>query len=108
MNKYFLIIVVLILGACSAKLSSPAQSDADRAVNKFPDATLEKLIEGRRLVQANCGLCHPVKNPQSHSEEQWNKIVPEMVGKANRKKDANISDEQQKMILMYLVTMGKK
>jgi mono/diheme cytochrome c family protein len=106
-NKIIITAAVLFLASCATtvQLLSPGQADVDRVKAKYPDYTLAQLNQGKALYEQNCGNCHKLKNPSSEPEEEWNKIVPEMTKKAN-KKGANINAQQQDLILKYVVTMG--
>lgn len=95
----------LFLSACSAKLIIPSQSDVDRVATKYPGYSLNQLNEGKTLYMTYCKGCHGLKNPASKTEEQWNKIVPVMVKKVNRKKEV-LTSEQQESILKYVITMS--
>ena len=109
MKTTFLSISIgLFLLACSsAKLLIPSQSDADRAAKVNSDITLASLNEGKTLFEQNCNKCHGYKSPPSKSEEKWNKIIPRMVAKVNKKtKKETINPEQQNLILNYVITMS--
>ena len=100
---------IVFLSACSAKLMTLTQSDADRGSAKFKGATLESLNEGKNIFQANCNRCHGLKNPASRTEDKWNTIVPVMVKKLNTKLGKEeIDAKKQELLLQYLVTMSKK
>lgn len=84
----------------------PTQTDADRVQDKFPGYTLEQLYEGKVLYELNCALCHSLEKPSSESEEKWKVIVPDMVGKVNRRSINGIDAAGEEKILRYLITMG--
>jgi cytochrome c5 len=106
MKKLHIIAASALLTACfSAKLATPSESDVARVSNKYPNYTLANLNAGKVLYEENCGVCHGLKNPTSRNEEKWNKIVPRMVKKVNRK-TVKIDEGQQELILKYLVTMS--
>jgi hypothetical protein len=108
MKKTIVILSVLFLTSCSAKLLRPTQSDADRGAAKFPGLTVTELNEGRAMFKHKCTQCHPAKNPSSREEDEWRKIVPQMAAKAMKKKNKKkISDADQEIILKYLITMSE-
>jgi mono/diheme cytochrome c family protein len=107
-NNTSVVVAFIMLTACfSAKLATPSASDVARVSNKFPNYTLANLNAGKVLFEEHCALCHGLRNPTSRNEENWNKIVPRMVKKANRKK-VRIDEGQQELILKYLVTMSAR
>jgi cytochrome c5 len=108
MKKLFVISLLSILTACATvKLIPPAQSDVDRVSSKYPGYTLANLNSGQALFQQTCNRCHRLKNPTSRNEAQWNKIVPKMIQKLNKKEGRIvIDDKQEQSILQYLVTMS--
>lgn len=107
MYKIFLGFCVLALVSCSAKLLAPTQADADRGKAKYEGLTLASLNEGKELFQQNCSQCHGLKSPTSKTEEKWNKIVPIMVKKVNKKAGKEELDAaEEQLILKYLVTMS--
>lgn len=108
MRITFLISAVLLLVACSPKLAAPTQADVERVSAKHPDYTLASLQEGRSLYQTHCGTCHGLKKPSAFAEADWQKIVPAMVKKANKKAGKeSISAAQQALILQYVSAMTK-
>lgn len=108
MKKLYVVAAVLVLSACSAKLITPTQADADRGAEKYPGVTLEELTKGKELFKEHCGSCHPYKNVTKGTEEQWNKVVPEMVQKVNKKaKQQVLGAAEQDLILKYTLVMNE-
>jgi len=109
MKKHIILpVVILLMVACKAViLSTPSQTDIDRVNNLYPNYTLIELKEGKKLYELKCQGCHGLKNPRRESEKKWKKIVPKMVKKAF-KKEIEISKEDEKAILKYLITMSSK
>src|SRR5579872_2715819 len=94
MKKILMVIAVLFFIACSATkkitLDKSAeneynitQSDADRAMQKFPGTTLADLTQGKSLYEQNCQRCHDLKKPESENESEWRGIMPHMSRKAH-------------------------
>lgn len=107
MNKLILSLCVFVLFSCSAKLLAPTQADAERGMTKYEGLTLASLNEGKALFEQNCSKCHGLKSPTSRNEEKWNKIVPIMVKKVNKKAGKEeIDAAEEQLILKYLVTMS--
>lgn len=103
-----LIIAMLLMIACgTTKLIQPAQADVERGEQKFANLTLAELNMGKAIYEQNCDNCHGLKKPESRNEEQWNKVVPKMVTKTNKKQGKEVIDVQaQQVLLKYLVTMS--
>src|ERR1700735_4182070 len=107
MRILFVLFLILTFAACTVKLMVPAQSDADRVSGKYPGYSLAELNADKALYESTCSRCHRLKNPTSRSEAKWDKIVPKMIGRLNRKEGKEVIDaKQQDAILRYLVTMG--
>ncbi len=83
------------------------QADVERAAAKFPGSTLATLTEGKTIYEAHCGSCHALKSPTSESENEWRKIVPNMVQKVNKKEGKPLGQASEDKILAYLVTMAQ-
>ena len=107
MRIIYVFLIIAFFSACSAKLMAPTQSDVNRVSGKYPGYSLAELHADKALYESTCSRCHGLKNPRSRSEERWDKIVPKMIGKLNKKEGREVIDaSQQAAILRYLVTMG--
>jgi len=97
----------IMITSCSVKLAAPEQSDVDRVTSKYPGYSLAELNDGKILFQQTCDRCHHLKNPRSRDEDKWNKIVPVMIKRLNKKEGKEVIDgDKQAEILKYLVTMS--
>lgn len=106
MKKLPILLAVLILSACSAKLLTPTQADAEKAEPKYPGTTLAQLTEGKQLYENHCGNCHGYKNITKGSDEKWKQVVPRMVTKVNKDAGTPVLDEtKQNLILKYVLAM---
>jgi len=85
---------------------SPTQADVDRVKNKFLGYTLDDLKEGKALYENNCALCHDLVDPVNEPEDDWRRIVPNMVVKANKKNGNTLDAAGEEKILRYVITMG--
>lgn len=107
MKKIIIGFSILVFCACSAKVAMLSQADADRGAVKFPGMTLASLNEGKAHYEQYCQSCHELKKPKSETEADWNKIVPGMVKKTNKKAGSEVVDsKKQELILQYVVTMS--
>lgn len=108
MKKLLLILSIVFLAACKpVRLITPGQADVNRVSQKFPGLTVGELNEGKSIFENNCNICHRLKNPESKSEKRWDRIVPKMVHRVNKRKKQNGIDSTSEVILLkYLVTMS--
>jgi hypothetical protein len=107
MRIALVIFLIMAVTGCTVKLMVPAQSNVDRVAGKYPGYSLPELSADKALYESTCSRCHRLKNPTSRSEAKWDKIVPKMIGRLNRKEGREVIDaKQQESILRYLVTMG--
>lgn len=106
MKKTLIICSMVVLAACTVKLATPMQTDADRGSKKFSGLTLDDLSQGKKLFEEKCTQCHGLKRPSKFSEDQWKKIIPGMAKRAEKNHKAEIDSKSQDLILKFLVTMG--
>jgi cytochrome c5 len=115
---FLLVCAVLVVTSCSPKTkpqssasasTSTVNPDVQRMQSKYPDFTNEQFLAGKSLYESNCGSCHRLEPVNAKDEAGWNKIVPPMVAKVNKKAGSEILDkDKQEAILRYLVTMATK
>ena len=107
MRMVFVLFLIITFTACSVKLAVHAQSDVDRVSGKYPGYSLAELNADKTLYETTCSRCHRLKNPTSRSETKWERIVPRMITRLNKKEGKEVIDaKQQESILKYLITMG--
>jgi cytochrome c5 len=95
--------VTIIIASCSdnsVRAIQVTQKDTDIASKKWQGVTMAQLTQGKTIYESNCNKCHKLKDPKSHTEEEWNKIVPNMSRKAK------IDAASQDLVLKYVVTMS--
>lgn len=84
---------------------APTQADADRAKS----TSLTELQRGHELYVNNCGTCHGLKAPAEYTATAWERIVPDMVQKVNRKAGATaLSSTDETLIRQYVLAMCSK
>ena len=113
MKKLIILVAIIIVAGCISKKTTtsavdknnPTQADVDRVKLKYPDYTLSELHNGKTLYEKHCGTCHSLKKPASEPEQEWNKIVPKMVVKVNKKEGNVLDTKAEESILRYVVTM---
>ena len=108
MKKSIAIISLLFLTACSAKLATPTQTDADRVEQRMPGTTLADLQEGKTLFETKCTQCHKQRNPASKTESEWQQIIPIMAKRAEKAHKDLITGHDQEQIMKYLTAYAKQ
>lgn len=93
MKKISAILLLALFAACTTQLYVPSDSN----VNKRESASLADLKKGHDLYLNNCGKCHKLFKPDSHTPEKWTKIL-EVMGP-----QAKLSNEQVSLVYKYLV-----
>lgn len=95
-------ICVVCLWGCSKTFAPPAEADVHLSSGRWPSLTLAELQQGRSLYLSNCGGCHRLYSPLEHTEQEWQKLLPEMIG------EAKLGEAEQDLIFKYLVTVIEK
>ena len=105
MKKLLLFSILLALVACSPKVIAPTQADADRSKG----TSLTELQRGHELYTAHCGSCHGLKSPTEYGASSWERIVPDMVKKVNKKAGTTaLSSTDETLIRQYVLAMCTK
>lgn len=97
-----IVLVSVIIAACSAKSFAPTSGQLVVMQNKVPGITLENAEAGYKLFSDKCSGCHQLYRPNKYSITQWNRILPKMFPKAKVS-----SEEQQKLVRDYLYALSK-
>jgi cytochrome c2 len=106
MKRSVYLLGLLFLAACSSKILSPTQADVDAMKETDPDLTLADLEAGKAAYKDYCNMCHGYYSPANYSEEQLEKIIPNMVGKVNEKSGSMvINDQMQRQLLQYALAV---
>jgi hypothetical protein len=103
MKKTASIFFVSLLAACATTSKfAPTADDLPGMQANVPGLTYDEAMQGYKLYTNNCSNCHRLHNPKEYTADEWNKILPEMFGKAK------ISDNgQQQLIRNYLISKSK-
>ena len=69
---------------------------------KVPGISLEQAQRGFKLYKFNCAGCHNLHKPDEYTTAGWQKVLPEMLGKAKI-----TSDNDAQLIRNYLFAKSK-
>jgi cytochrome c5 len=94
--------VMLVMVNCSPKASKviselPVESK-EQIVAKYTSAQLES---GKTIFLNSCNKCHKLKQPETRTPAQWNKVLKRMIPKAK------LSDEDGQLVRAYLIANSK-
>ena len=103
MKKVIPIILIGVFAACVATSKfAPTAEEMPVLQAKMPGITYDAAMQGYKLYTSRCSNCHRLHNPKEYTATKWNKILPEMFGKAK------MSDTtQQEFLRNYLAAKSK-
>lgn len=103
---YFTIIFILILNSCSGTKKISKTEEVKQDVPVVNNSNLEL---GKSIYESKCGSCHALKQVNQYDAESWKSIVPNMVGKTNKKANTIAIDSSgQAALLQYVLANCKK
>ena len=114
MKKTLLVISTLALFACGgtktvSKVEPAPEPTVAQLASHYENASEEQLNNGKALFEKGCDQCHGLKKSFGVSADKLTKVVPVMVGKANKKAGQTIiSPEGGENILHYLLALNAK
>jgi len=78
------LILVTVAVACGTTgiTWKPVPGDEARISSPGATVTLEDLQHGYKVYVTNCSGCHYLHIPTTRSREEWEALLPEMLGKA--------------------------
>lgn len=106
MKKLF---AVMLYGAF-VSLMVNCSPKASKAISELPVENKEQIVAkyspqqletGKTIFAGNCAKCHKLKEPESRTPEQWNKVLKRMIPKAK------LSDDDGKLVRAYLIAHSK-
>ena len=90
-------VVLAALVGCGTSLPVATSGDAARAGVQLAD-----LEQGRSLVAAKCGNCHPPPVPAAHRTAEWPHMLDEMSARSH------LDLAQRHLIEQYLMTLAAR
>lgn len=64
-----------------------------------PGATREWLVQGKEILNKQCGSCHKAKDPMNYDEANWVRHMSRMIPKAK------LTEEQAKYLRVYSLSL---
>jgi len=106
MKRTLYLVGLVFLAACSTKIVSPTQADVDAMKDTDPSITLADLEAGKATYKNYCNMCHGYYAPSNYSAEDLQKIIPNMVGKVNKKSGSMVvNDQMQQQLMQYVLAV---
>lgn len=96
------LMATLLMASCFPKASQviralPVESK-DQILAQYNQ---EQLIQGHTIFENNCANCHKLKQPETRTDIQWNKIIKRMIPRAK------LSDDEGKLVRAYVIANSK-
>ena len=103
MNKIiFILFVIALVGCATVSGLQPKETDLSVMQQKVPGISVEEAQQGFKLYKFNCAGCHYLHKPNDYTINGWQKILPEMLGKAKI-----ASEKEAQLIRNYLFAKSK-
>jgi cytochrome c1 len=103
MKKIIILLsAVLLIGCATVSTLQPKETDLASMQEKVPGISFEEAKQGFKLYKFNCAGCHYLHKPNDYTISGWEKVLPEMLGKAKI-----TSEKERQLIKNYLFTKSK-
>ena len=103
MKKVIIILTSIVLISCATVSQlRPATTNLAMMQQKVPGINLAEAQKGFKLYKFNCAGCHNLPKPDVYTISRWEKILPEMLGRAKI-----TSETEAKLIKDYLFAKSK-
>ncbi len=83
---------------------APSSITPENFRSSDPNFAYADFAKGKMLYESKCNKCHPLKPVFSQNIDGWNKYVPDMVAKYNRKFSDLLDPRAEELIKGYLLT----
>lgn len=81
----------------------PSSITAENFRSSDPNFAYADFAKGKMLYESKCNKCHALKPVTSQNIDGWNKYVPDMVAKYNRKFNDLLDERAEELIKGYLL-----
>ncbi len=107
MKKFILITALVstavLMAQCTPKASkvvseAPAMTQQQAMANYTPT----QLETGKTIFTGNCSRCHGLKQPETRTPEQWEKILRRMIPKAK------LNESDGELVKAYIIAHSKQ
>jgi len=88
---FILMAAVLIIGCATVSNLQPKENELAIMQQKVPGINLEDAQHGFQLYKTNCSGCHSLHSPNAYTISGWQKVLPEMMGRAKMTSEKDIS-----------------
>jgi cytochrome c1 len=103
MKKAIATLISVVLVSCATVSTlRPTETNLAMMQQKVPGINLAEAQKGFKLYKFNCAGCHNLPKPDFYTISSWEKILPEMLGKAKI-----TSETEAKLIKDYLFAKSK-
>ncbi|MBK5270889.1 MAG: hypothetical protein JJE22_07735 [Bacteroidia bacterium] len=92
----------IFIGCATVSTLRPTENSLATMQQKVPGISLEEAQKGFRLYKFNCAGCHNLHKPDAYTMSGWEKVLPEMLGRAKIASEADA-----KLIRDYLFAKSK-
>ncbi|MCB9046128.1 MAG: hypothetical protein H6550_08300 [Chitinophagales bacterium] len=104
MNRFVTLLTIVALSVLMARCSSKKTASNTKSPEEIvadvkKNFTEAQMQEGMTIFQGHCGKCHAIKEPETHTVDKWEKILPRMSQKANLDKPQ--SDKVRAYVLAH-------
>ena len=104
MKKVVIIISCIVFFGCTTvSILKPTENEIVSRRKEMPGLNLEEVQKGFKIYKFNCSGCHYLHKPTDYTIEGWEKILPEMIGRAKIN-----SENDQRLIKKYLFLKSRK
>jgi mono/diheme cytochrome c family protein len=109
MKKTLLALSTVLFFACGGSKEVAEMPSTQTLAMNYTEATVDQLNSGKVLFEKGCNQCHGLKKSYGVAAEKLTKVVPNMVGKANKKAGQTLIDEKGgENVLHYLLALNSK